>query len=163
MRRLNVTLLVELILGLLLSATDQACVLFINDIRILSVLNLSINPIVHATLFGCRLRKSVQILSARQVILQRKPVLSEVVLKTAATTAFVTIAARMVEFRCFVVFATLICFYRGELLLHCNLGRLVFFSFFFHLTSSRWTASLPSCLWSQRIFPSLPGSRLTIF
>ena len=24
-------------------------------------------------------------------------------------------------------------------------------------------SSLPSCLWSQRIFPSLPGSRLTIF
>ena len=39
----------------------------------------------------------------------------------------------------------------------------VFLSFFFfHLTYSRWT-SLPSCLWSQRIFPSLPGSRLTIF
>ena len=32
---------------------------------------------------------------------------------------------------------------------------------FFNLTYSRW--SLPSCLWSQRIFPSLPGSRLTIF
>ena len=31
-----------------------------------------------------------------------------------------------------------------------------------HLTYSRWT-SLPSCLWSLRIFPSLPGSRLTIF
>ena len=28
---------------------------------------------------------------------------------------------------------------------------------------SRWTSSLPSCLWSQRIFPSLPGSRFTIF
>ena len=38
-----------------------------------------------------------------------------------------------------------------------------FLSFFFHLTYSRWTSSLPSCLWSQRIFPSLPGSRLTIF
>ena len=38
-----------------------------------------------------------------------------------------------------------------------------FFLFFFHLTYSRWTLSLPSCLWSQRIFPSLPGSRLTIF
>ena len=40
-----------------------------------------------------------------------------------------------------------------------------FFSFFFllHLTYSRWTSSLPSCLWSQRIFPSLPGSRLTTF
>ena len=36
------------------------------------------------------------------------------------------------------------------------------FFFFFHLTYSRWT-SLPSCLWSQRIFPSLPGSRLTFF
>ena len=32
---------------------------------------------------------------------------------------------------------------------------------FFHLTYSRWTSSLPSCLWSLRIFPSLPGSRLT--
>ena len=31
------------------------------------------------------------------------------------------------------------------------------------LTYSRWTSSLPSCLWSQRILPSLPGSRLTIF
>ena len=39
-----------------------------------------------------------------------------------------------------------------------------FFSFFsFDLTYSRWTSSLPSCLWSQRIFPSLPGSRLTFF
>ena len=34
---------------------------------------------------------------------------------------------------------------------------------FFHLTYSRWTSSLPSCLWPQRIFPSLPGSRLTTF
>ena len=32
-----------------------------------------------------------------------------------------------------------------------------------NLTYSRWTSSLPSCLWSLRIFPSLPGSRLTIF
>ena len=39
----------------------------------------------------------------------------------------------------------------------------VFCFCFFHLTYSRWTSSLPSCLWSQRIFPSLPGSRLTIF
>ena len=38
-----------------------------------------------------------------------------------------------------------------------------FFFFFYHLTYSRWTSSLPSCLWSQRIFPSLPRSRLTIF
>ena len=37
------------------------------------------------------------------------------------------------------------------------------FFFFFRLTYSRWTSSLPSCLWSQRIFPSLPRSRLTIF
>ena len=37
-----------------------------------------------------------------------------------------------------------------------------FFVLFFNLTYSRWT-SLPSCLWSQRIFPSLPGPRLTIF
>ena len=52
----------------------------------------------------------------------------------------------------------------------CNVWReshhLLFFLFsffFFHLTYSRWTSSLPSCLWSQRIFPSLPGSRLTFF
>ena len=38
-----------------------------------------------------------------------------------------------------------------------------YFLHFFHLTYSRWTSSLPSCLWSLRIFPSLPGSRLTIF
>ena len=35
--------------------------------------------------------------------------------------------------------------------------------FFFNLTYSRWTSSLPSCLWPLKIFPSLPGSRLTIF
>ena len=35
--------------------------------------------------------------------------------------------------------------------------------FFFNLTYSRWTSSLSSCLWSQRIFSSLPDSRLTIF
>ena len=40
---------------------------------------------------------------------------------------------------------------------------LFFLLFFFHLTYSRWTSSLTSCLWSKRIFPSLPGSRLTIF
>ena len=44
-----------------------------------------------------------------------------------------------------------------------DLHRAHFFFFFFHLTYSRWTSSLPSCLWSQRIFPSLPGSRLTFF
>ena len=43
-------------------------------------------------------------------------------------------------------------------------GTLFFLLFFFHLTYSRWSLSLPSCLWSQMIFPSsLPGSRLTIF
>ena len=36
-------------------------------------------------------------------------------------------------------------------------------SFFQNLTYSRWTSSLSSSLWSLRIFPSLPGSRLTIF
>ena len=50
---------------------------------------------------------------------------------------------------------------------HCSipasLDTYFFLFFFFHLTYSRWTSSLPSCLWSQRIFPSLPGSRLTIF
>ena len=50
----------------------------------------------------------------------------------------------------------------GYLLDHTGDKRhVLFFSFFFHLTYSRWTSSLPSCLWSQRIFPSLPGSRLT--
>ena len=39
----------------------------------------------------------------------------------------------------------------------------LFLFFFLHLTYSRWTSSLPSCLWSQRIFPSLPASRLTTF
>ena len=34
---------------------------------------------------------------------------------------------------------------------------------YFFFSSLRWTLSLPSCLWSQRIFPSLPGSRLTFF
>ena len=33
-------------------------------------------------------------------------------------------------------------------------GRLLYF--FFNLTYSRWASSLPSCLWSLRIFPSLP-------
>ena len=40
-----------------------------------------------------------------------------------------------------------------------------FFSSFFNKnpTFSRWTSLFSSCLWSQRIFPSLPGSHLTIF
>ena len=42
-------------------------------------------------------------------------------------------------------------------------GTLFSFSSLIYLTYSRWTSSLPSCLWSQRIFPSLPGSRLTFF
>ena len=37
------------------------------------------------------------------------------------------------------------------------------FFFFFNLTYSRWTSSLPSCLWLLRIFPFVPCSRLTIF
>ena len=40
-------------------------------------------------------------------------------------------------------------------------GVIIFFPF--NLTYSRWTSSLPCSLWSRRIFPSLPGSRLTIF
>ena len=39
----------------------------------------------------------------------------------------------------------------------------IFIFYFFNLTYSRWTSSLPSCMWSLRIFPSLSGSRLTIF
>ena len=38
----------------------------------------------------------------------------------------------------------------------------IYIYIYINLTYSRWT-SLPSCLWSQRIFPSLPGSRLTFF
>ena len=38
---------------------------------------------------------------------------------------------------------------------------LLLFILFF--TYSRGTSSLPSCLWSLRIFPPLPGSRLTIY
>ena len=37
---------------------------------------------------------------------------------------------------------------------------------FIHFSSRflrRWASTLPSCLWSLRIFPSLPGSRLTFF
>ena len=44
---------------------------------------------------------------------------------------------------------------------HCS--ACIFYFILFNLTYSRWTPSLPSCLWSLRIFPSLPGSRLTIF
>ena len=49
------------------------------------------------------------------------------------------------------------------LLIACHASLFFLFFFFFHLTYSRWTSSLPSCLWSQRIFPSLPGSRFTNF
>ena len=34
--------------------------------------------------------------------------------------------------------------------------RTFFFFFFFNLTCSRWTSSLPSCLWSLRVFPVSP-------
>ena len=51
------------------------------------------------------------------------------------------------------------CRVRQLLLLLLLLLMIFSFFFFFHLTYSRWTSSLPSCLWSQRIFPSLPGSR----
>ena len=44
-----------------------------------------------------------------------------------------------------------------------KLRRFFLFLFLFYLSYSRWTSSLPSCLWSPRIFPSLTGSRLTIF
>ena len=33
--------------------------------------------------------------------------------------------------------------------------------FALYLTYDRWASTLPSCLWSPRIFPALPGSRLT--
>ena len=50
---------------------------------------------------------------------------------------------------------------------HIYYTTLLTFSFSFSssliFTYSRWTSSLPSCLWSLRIFPSLPGSCLTIF
>ena len=39
----------------------------------------------------------------------------------------------------------------------------IYFFFPFNLTYSRWPSSLQSCLWSLRIFPSLPGSCLAIF
>ena len=39
----------------------------------------------------------------------------------------------------------------------------IYFFIFLNLTYSLWTSSLPPCLWSQRIFSSLPGSRLTFF
>ena len=45
----------------------------------------------------------------------------------------------------------------------CHRKGTFFFFFFFNLTYSRWTSALPSCLWSQNIFLSLPGTRLTIF
>ena len=51
----------------------------------------------------------------------------------------------------------------GYLLDHSRRPAFFFCFFLFHLTYSRWASSLPSGLWSQRIFPSLPGSRLTIF
>ena len=39
----------------------------------------------------------------------------------------------------------------------------LFLLFFFNLTYSRWTSSLPSCLWSQRIFHLSPVHALQFF
>ena len=36
-----------------------------------------------------------------------------------------------------------------------RLGGIIGFFLFLYLTCSRWTSSLPSCLWSLRIFPSV--------
>ena len=45
----------------------------------------------------------------------------------------------------------------------CTSVQFFFFIFlFYNLTYSRWTSSLPSCLWSQRIFPSLPVHALLL-
>ena len=52
--------------------------------------------------------------------------------------------------------------YSSILKLHAGFYFFFSFLFFFNLTYSRWNSSLPSCLWSLMIFPSLPGSRLTI-
>ena len=38
--------------------------------------------------------------------------------------------------------------------------RFTYILFFFNLTYSRWASTLRSCLWSLRIFPSLPDSHL---
>ena len=54
----------------------------------------------------------------------------------------------------------------GDFLPDIILLTLCYFLFFFSLISLIADGphhSLPSCLWSLRIFPSLPGSRLTIF
>ena len=53
--------------------------------------------------------------------------------------------------------------HRGDKYKYENVTLFIFLFYFFYLTYSRWASSLPSCLWSQRIFPSLPGSRLAIF
>ena len=52
------------------------------------------------------------------------------------------------------------CFYTVQ---HFLWRTIFFFFFFISLIADGPHSSLPSCLWSQRIFPSLPGSRLTIF
>ena len=71
----------------------------------------------------------MQIISVRQVILQRKTILSAVVFETVAKTAFDTILAEcIVSFRCFVVSAMLVFFYRRELrhtVVTRDLGRFV--------------------------------------
>ena len=40
---------------------------------------------------------------------------------------------------------------------------IIYIYIYTNLTYSRWTSSLPSCLWSQRIFPSLPRFTPYIF
>ena len=60
--------------------------------------------------------------------------------------------------------ATLYALHRGSLSrIRCVGGSTWRATSFFYLTYIRRTSSLPSCLWSLTIFPSLPGSRLTIF
>ena len=48
---------------------------------------------------------------------------------------------------------------------HCQTwpNHFMYLFYFLNLIYSRWASTLQSCLWSSRIFPSLPGSRLTIF
>ena len=54
------------------------------------------------------------------------------------------------------------CYTCDDTYIHMSIYIYIIF-IYFYLTYSRWTSSLPSCLWSLKIFPSLPGSRLTIF
>ena len=67
---------------------------------------------------------------------------------------------RSFTFQCFSIDTTMLS--HGSLRAASQSQAHDFFFFLFNFTYSRWT-SLPSCLWSQRIFPSLPGSHLTFF